>query len=274
MYVDYVRDITVDRGERSWTKPRSRVIHSLQYVTPGSIRFLRAIVATGATTQKGLRVVNDVWRDFAIVDSTTDLEIYLKNEETLQRLSGQDLLCDADEGDLHWFLDRWKAPMWSLCMKRIVVGIEDLRSKRRQAIEWHKDQASKRDPAPTISKDKVILLSDLFAAYRREHNEEDRTQWEPIRDSSLFLGSSFVGETVLAPKSLGELCQHFAGLTREERVDLVALAWFSRDTGDSWTDLHKQAAETIGNSFGYEIGLGNKWLEGYLKWEGPPVEWW
>ena len=272
MYVDYVRDITEDTGDRFWTNPKGRVIDSFPYATPGSVLLLRAIVATGATSQEGLLVVSDVWRNFNITDSTTDFEIYLQNKRTLERLDEEGLLCDANEATCRRFLDMWKAPMWSVCMRPIQVQIEDLRERRRKAIDWRKKQAAKREPAPRISRQTVIALDALYRTYRQDLQNRDRSQWEPLRDSNVVLGSAFFGKRVLVPRSYDELYRSLSVLSREERVDLVALAWFTRDTGQSWTELHEQAGQTVGRTYGYEIGLGNKWLDGYQKWENPPDE--
>ena len=272
MYVDYVRDITEDTGDRFWTHPKGWVIDSLPYATPGSVLLLRAIVATGATSQDGLRVVSDVWRNFNITDSTTDFEVYLQNKKTLERLAKEGLLCDASEATCSRFLDMWKAPMWSVCMRPIRVNMEELREGRRRATDWRKEQASKRDPAPQVSKQTVIALDELYRTYRHDLQNRDRSQWEPLRDSNVVLGSAFFGKRVLVPKSYEELIRSISVLSREERVDLIALAWFTRDTGQSWTELHGQAELAIGTTYGYEIGLGNKWLDGYQKWENPPDE--
>jgi len=272
MYVDYVRDITEDTGHRSWTNPKDWALDSLPYHTPGSVLLLRAIVATGATSPQGLRVVSDVWRNFNITDATTDFEIYLQNKKTLERLDDEGLLCDASDATCDRFLEMWTAPMWSVCMQPIRVDIEDLRERRRKAIEWRKEQAAKREPTPRIPKATVVALDELHRTYRQDSRDNDRSQWEPLSDATLALGSAFSGKRILVPRSYEELCRSFSGLTREERVDLLALAWFTRDTGQSWTELHEEAEQMIGTTYGYEIGLGSKWLDGYHKWENPPDE--
>ena len=88
----------------------------------------------------------------------------------------------------------------------------------------------------------------------------------------VVLNGSFFDEYAFQLESYGRLISEFERLTREERVDLAALAWFARRNGESWTSLHEHAARMINDDFHYEIGLGKDWLEGFQRWEEPPPE--
>lgn len=60
----------------------------------------------------------------------------------------------------------------------------------------------------------------------------------------------------------------FQELTERERIDLLALAWFTRDRIANWPNVYKRARAMIERlNYNYQIGLGNEWLKGLERWE-------
>ena len=167
-------------------------------------------------------------------------------------------------------MNYWLPPMWSLDMVLERVGIEQLRETRSQILAWRREQASKRDPAPKVSKKNVAELSELFGAWVRDMDKTDKSRWQSQSGTLTVLDGSFYDECAFELKSYERLRCALQNLTKEERVDLAALAWFARRNGGSWTDLHEHAAQMIGDDYHYEIGLGKDWIDGLRRWEEEP----
>lgn len=255
MYVDYARELSLSSPEY-WITPTSLGSGSLPYATPTAVLLLRIMVSLGIATPIGLSVVADVWRTFDIVNATTWSEIEGANYTTIQRLIASGLCREYKQDDARLLVERWTAPMWSLEMKVRDVDLEQLREDRKEILERMKSEAAKRDPALTISRGKVQELSTAFHVWRDEQASTRKRQPRSSTEES---------------ESYNRLLILFNKLTRQERSDLLALGWFARDTGESWTDLRKRAETALSVSYGYEIEQGVRWLRGLTKWENPPT---
>ena len=54
-------------------------------------------------------------------------------------------------------------------------------------------------------------------------------------------------------------------------MDLAALGWFGRQPESGWAHCHQNARRIISDaSIGYVCGLGQHWMKGLERWEGPP----
>ena len=271
MYVDYVRDITEPSGDPDWSAPPRDGTNPSPYASSDAVRLVRTITNMGAATRSGLAAVGDVWQEFDVIDSTTWPEVRGQNMTLLRRLAGVESYASPVHDDVRRFVNDWIPPLWSVEMRLEQVSIEELRRKRKEILAWRREQASKRDPAPVISRERVVRLSELYRAWDEEVEGADKSRWESRSGKLLFLKSSFFAEYAFQLESYGRLISEFERLTREERVDLAALAWFARRNGESWTSLHEHAALMINDDCHYEIGLGKDWLEGLQRWQEPPT---
>jgi hypothetical protein len=61
-----------------------------------------------------------------------------------------------------------------------------------------------------------------------------------------------------------QLVGRIANLSHDERIDLMALAWFGRETtkSSSWSDLLNHAYRMGSDDFHYQAGLGRHWKSG------------
>ena len=63
----------------------------------------------------------------------------------------------------------------------------------------------------------------------------------------------------------------FQQLTEHERVDLLALAWFTRERIANWPAVYEYARTMISSAHDdYQIGLASCWLAGFDRWEEKP----
>ena len=272
MYVDYVRDITEPSGDQFWSAPPQDVANASSYASSDAARLVRAITNVGASTPFGLAVLGDVWQGFDLTEATIWPEIRDQNMTALRRLTGAESSASPVHDDVRCFVNDWIPPLWSVEMSLEPVKIEELRRQRDEVLAWRREQASKRDPAPIVPKERVVSLSELYGVWEEDVESADKSRWESRSGSLVVLNGSFFDEYAFQLESYGRLISEFERLTREERVDLAALAWFARRNGESWTSLHEHAARMINDDFHYEIGLGKDWLEGFQRWEEPPPE--
>ena len=270
MYVDYVREFSQESSPRFWITPKAIGVDSLPYGTPWAVSLVSTMTGIGIATSDGLALVADVWRGFQMIDTTTWFEIESKNHETLNRLVDSGLCQNYEQHGMQMFVKKWIAPMWSLDMKLKEEDLAGLRQHRQQVLAHRKKDAAKRDPALTISREKIHDLSDAFLSWREEMERIDKSQWESQTGSLTAISGSFYRDCAFKLESYDRLLLMFTKLTKRERVDLTALSWFARKTGDSWTYLHEHAEQTLSNDYNYEIGLGAKWLPGLTIWENPP----
>ena len=270
LYVDYVRDITEPSGDPDWSAPPRDGANTSPHASSDAVRLVRTITNMGAATPSGLAVVGDVWQRFDLIDSTIWPEIRGQNMTVLRRLAGVESYASPVHDDVRRFVNDWIPPLWSVEMTLEQVSIEELRRKRDDVLAWRREQASKRDPAPVIARERVVDLSELYRVWEEDVENADKSRWESGSGNLGFLNGSFFAEYAFQLASYGRLISEFERLTRVERVDLAALAWFARRNGESWTSLHEHAELMIKDDFHYEIGLGSKWLEGLQRWEEPP----
>ena len=65
------------------------------------------------------------------------------------------------------------------------------------------------------------------------------------------------------------LVRLFQELGDEERIDLLAIAWFGRERGEDWPRLFNHACKMLDAvDEGYMLGLGRHWHTGYERLTG------
>lgn len=270
MYVDYVRDITVDDGEYDWVSPPPDTLYR-EYgdSTPQCLVVARALHRVGMTTPEGLAAVADLWRDFEPQPQTTRQELSKWNYESLVRVSEARQDREVDAEDARTVCYHWPFPLWPLELKQLKESTKrDLRRQRAKQIELHFKRESEGDPAPLVTREKVEELTKAYSDFNLE--------WERLieslpenRNSRFRLSSGSVRSHGL--ESYEYLRRMVANLEVEELMDLAALGWFGRHPRYGWAYCHQHARRMISDaSIGYVCGFGQHWMTGLERWEGPP----
>ena len=272
MYVDYVRDITVEDGKYDWISPLPDSLYR-KYgdATPPCLVVARALHRVGMTNPEGLAAVADLWRGFEPQPQTTRQELRERNYESLVRVSEARPNREVDSRDGRAVCHHWPFPLWSLDLREsgpAKADLADLRRQRAEQIKWLLKRASEKDPAPSITRERVEELTKAHSDFEME--------WERLiaslpgnRDSGLRITRGSVRSYGL--ESYERLLRMVGDLEVEELMDLAALGWFGRQPESGWAHCHQHARTIISDaSIGYVCGLGQHWMAGLERWEGPP----
>ncbi len=272
MYVDYVQDITIEHGEYGWVSPLPDNLHREYGAgTPPCLVVAHALHRVGVTTPEGLAIVADLWRGFEPQPQTTGQELRERNYDSLVRVSEARPNRDVDSEDARTVCHHWPFPLWPLDLYGLEptsADLADLRLQRDEHIKWLLKRESERDPPPLVSREKVEELTRAHSDYKLE--------WERLietlpgnRDSGLRIVSGSVRSYGL--ESYERLRRMVRNLEVEELMDLAALGWFGKHPQYGWAYCHRHARRMISDrSIGYVCGLGQHWMTGLERWEGPP----
>ena len=269
IYVDYVQDITEKDGSHFWNCPPPDDVYFLSNQTPASIEISQAICQVGATTPKGLHIIAEVWRTFEPKPETSRKDLQSRNIYTLERLAAEGL-CSADDPGVQVVAQQWPFPLWTL---EILAKTHDpdllnsLRNERNLHILWLQETEAKRDPAPTISRDKVEALNSAYTKWCEE-KEKGEGSYSGNETKTLRLVPADTGHELASYVKLEKM---FKGLTNNDRISLFALANFSRNRIANWPHEYEHSCKMInGLGFAYQIGLASYWLDGLKRWEREP----
>lgn len=270
LYVDYVRDPTIEDGDASWWPPFDPFMLACWCVTPDSVRLVRGLVAAGACSAKGLAVLAEIWRGFEPCPDTDRAELRRLNDATLDRLVE---LGDPIDDDVRSFVVfHWPFPLWPLAMdtRRPSDGaIQHLRDQRSMEIESMESTSAKRDPEPAISRSKVAEMSDAWAEWWSDREALYANRGGSSKGLRIRSADDFGAEEQLP--SYRRLACMLGALNGEERVSLAALAHFARFRQANWPAAHQWAVDTIPTiSDTYQLGLGCWWRAGMSRWESVP----
>ena len=271
MYVDCVQDVTVQDGEFLWSCPFSYDFGSgTHYQAPAVLDLSRALVQVGMTSPEGLSIVAKVWRDFIPDSRTSHSVIFDMNRATMDRLMEAGL-SSAEDPVKRTVADEWPFPLWPVDMAKRGPSQSDLRELRAGRIDLIERVQAQREPAPKIGRDKVETLAALHSAWEEEE-EERRGEAEGEGGKKPVFRPAQPIDYGLA--SLRVLQAEFRRLSEEERIDLLALAWFARDQIGDWPGEYERAREAIrGLSEEYQLlQLGRYWGRGFDRWEQQPHE--
>ena len=272
MYVDYVRDITEPKGKYSWSVPQVLPPLVGSYRHPTVVRLSRAICDAGAGSAPGLACIAGLWRGFRPERGTSRAELRCEIKRTLERLNSEHLGV-INQVAASLILSEWSFPLWPLDLVNSTSlggSLEELRAKRRRAIERIEKIESRKEPRPAITRVKVEAMSYAHDAWRKEVAERAATS-----------DSSAGGK--LKPRSLADLGaerdlpsymrmkEMFLDLSDQERTALLALAWFTREEVADWPRAYANATDSYPTlDQVYQLGLGRNWLVGLIRWENPP----
>ena len=276
MYVDYVHDGTVEGGDHNWQLPVDNNTHLDKRSKPSALKIVLALAQCGATSEPGLRVVADKWRKFEPKSCSTRLELMGLIIETLETFKAKNLCPFVSGVAQRTVLDGWAFPLWSLDIRYIRNRSsenellrklrEERVAKRARWIEIEK----RRETDLVVSRKTVERLSKAFNEWQNDIDEirddhfKDQGQGLKIETGSLMQRYDELDSCKQLEHMLGEL-------SRSERIDLLALAWFSRRRPFDWPQQRRQAEAMIdGFDYKYQTGLGKDWLGGLELWESGP----
>ena len=235
------------------------------YRTPTSVNVAQAICSVGASTPKGLDIIANIWRGFEPTSETSDEDLKSLKILTLERLHEEGLYssCNSDE---QLIMANWSFPLWPLRIRleqKEKKNLRDLRSEREKYIRWIEETEAKRNPPPIISRDKIEALSEAYGEWEIERDEKAMITTSDSKIKKYRIG--FDSHKLASFKKIEGM---FQDLTEQERIDLLALAWFTRDRIANWPNVYERARTMIETlDFNYQIGLGNEWLKGLKRWK-------
>lgn len=271
MYVDYVK-VFGDKGvERLWASPLRPGYYPEYEYSPRSLEVIRALHRIGVTTAYGLSMVADVWRDFRPEPETQWRgELTERNEATLIGVANAQDHGPIDPRDAGTLYDSWPFPLWPLDFTRTATPpIAELHRRRAGEVKRQMELDAQRDPPPAVSREKVELLSKIYAYYEIEYKslvdtitERQTTRWKVIPSGAIRIHEL---------QSYQRLRKMVCELSIEELMDLAVLGWYGRGDRSGWDRCHGNARDMISEeSIDYVCGLGSYWLRGLERWERPP----
>lgn len=266
MYVDFVQDLTLENKERYWTYP-SYEDQRYGYRTPKSLEVASALASVGITEPDGLKIVADVWRKFEpagqryvdLIDSISET-INLLDQASLTRTNSE-YKCDQAV----W---NWPFPMWSLNLRLKEESLDEMRERGKKHISELQRRASVREPRLRISRDTVIELSEMFEKWERDMDR--LTAPSVVQGTNIRIIKGEIQNQFFECETYEQLVIALTKLSEEERLDLMALAWFGRDEIQDWGFCYKHARSMSHLDLRYQVGLGKHWLDGINKWEAKP----
>ena len=185
------------------------------------------------------RVIAEHWRGFEPTKRTSIETRFDLNTEMMVKFQQKKLVSIIDSA-MKSNVDVWPFPVWSLDLSTKRISRQRLKSQRAAAVEWITTVEAIKDPRPVISRGNVMMLNRLHQAdkkkvdaigksYRREHPKKVGTPSSLVRQRP----------------SLEMLKRALEELTEQERIDLLAFAWFTRDRIANWSARHRYATERI-----------------------------
>ena len=266
MYVDFVQELTLENEERYWTHP-SYEDQRYGYRTPKSLEVASALASVGMAEPDGLKIVADVWRKFEpagqryvdLIDSISET-INLLDQASLTRTNSE-YKCDQAV----W---NWPFPMWSLNLRLKERSLDEMRERRKKYISELQRRVSVREPRLRISGDTVIELSEMFEKWERDMDR--LTAPSVVQGTNIRIIKGEIQNQFFECETYEQLVIALTELSEDERLDLMALAWFGRDEIQDWGFCYKHARSMSHLDLRYQAGLGNHWMDGLRKWEAKP----
>lgn len=287
IYVDYMRDITNDNEprDRYWVYPDNdnKYIHEKfsNFHTPASVTLTLAMHRANIATVSGLRIIADIWRSFNPTPTTHVSELTDRNHLTVNTLHECGILDNnkLEEGDEVALLT-WSFPLWSIEVrkqrkprKQQQADMEKLRKERKNFNERRREIEARREPPPAISKEKIEVLSEIYWNAEKEREELYLAISRNKKSNSGSIKISSAGDMRHDDlPSLQRLKKKIREeLTEDERISLLALAWFTRYEIANWPAVYEHARDAVKSvNEVYIAGLGSQWLLGYIRWSTRP----
>ena len=276
MYVDYVQDVTVEGGDHNWQFPMDDNVLAVGYSMPSSLKVVLALAQCGMTTEPGLRIVATKWRDFEPKSCSTRLELMGLTVETLEILKANQLCPFASGAAQRTVLDGWAFPLWPLELRYLGnrSSENDLLSELREQRDARKARwieiEKQRKPDLVVSRQTVERLNETFRRWQNDIDEIRDAHFEG-QEGGLRIEPSTLRSQYHELDSYRQLERMLCELNEFERIDLIALAWFTRQRPADWPQHHRNATAMINDlDCKYQTGLGKDWLRGLELWESDP----
>ena len=277
IYVDYMRDITNENEprERYWVYPHtSRELFG--YHVPASVKLVLALHRANVTTVSGLHIIAEIWRSFTPTPPTHISELTNRNRLTINTLDERGLLDENKlEADDLITLFGWPFPLWSLEVRKKreprnqqKANLKQLREQRKKFHGWRREVEARREPPPAISKAKIEALTKIYWDAEEEREERYRATHQRTKSTSSKIEVIILGDMDYDDlTSWQRLKKMLRESTEEERIALLALAWFTRDEIANWPDVYQHAQDMVKSvNEDYIAGLGSQWLPGFTRW--------
>lgn len=275
MYVDFVQDETEGEGEYFWIAPYETGFPKPPFQPSDVVTLTRALSDAGIGTIEGLAVVNEVWRDFTPSAEMNRSQLMKFIECTLNRLIQQGL-ASGHLASLQFILSSWSFPLWPLDLRanmRDFPTVQELREQRARKIRHIETTVALRDPPPPIKRKTVEVMHEAYVTWMRDVEEYDRKELPKREMSGLRIRTTSEFNEWCRLPSYKRLMRKFRELDKEERIGLLALAWFARDRVVNWPEVFEHATNMVGHTDDeYQVGLGKHWLPGLDQWKtaAPP----
>ena len=277
MYVDYVRDVTQGKDELQWWS--TPTAYEQKSSDSPCLHLVSALVQLGVTTVQGLEIVADVWRTFDPEPHTSMRERFSFTNKMLLEMQARGVTeVKKSDTSLVNHLSRWPFPLWSLDQpnQNARLGrrlLHDIRQERKDRLKLIRKIERVREPAVMISETKVHELHEAYAAYdddRRKH--EDKYAFHT--PGGLRLVSAVEAVTTYDEQSTvyRDLMRVWSALSKDERIELAALAIFTRGQVADWASSYEDAKRVVtDNDQDYEMHLcGASSLKGLLRYQTEP----
>ena len=266
MYVDFVQELTLENEERYWTYP-SYQGQRYGYRTPKSLEVACALANVGMTKPDGVKIVADVWRKFE-PSGQRYVDLIDKISETINLLDQANLTRTNSEYKCDQAVWDWPFPMWSLNLRLKERSLDEMRERRKKHISELQRRASVREPRLRISRDSVLELSGMFEKWERDMDR--LTAPSVVQGTNIKIIKGGGQNQFFECETYKQLVAALTELSEDERLDLMALAWFGRDEIQDWGFCYKHARSMSHLDLRYQAWLGNHWMDGMNKWEAKP----
>jgi len=136
MYVDYIAIRDHFHDEHVWHCPdRRRLGMLMPMVNPNVLRVAVALHHAGFTAPEPLRLIAEIWRT-AETNALTWPQLRAMNVQTLNQLEEHNVLRKAPQKTYAMVANQWRAPLYSLDLRRLDVRPAELRGAQER---WQPD---------------------------------------------------------------------------------------------------------------------------------------
>ena len=277
IYVDLVKDITETGAAQSayWVAPIDLGSEMYKYRTSSCVEVALSLHDFGITTERGLNHVACIWQpvDPASIDRS---ELSAKIQQTVLAVQSEQGWTTGMSEVTSTFtpLANWPYPLWPIDDPERASNstfLDSLREEREEKLKQIRHTEGLKNPPPCISRQKVVEMHEAFALVEEERKR--RFDSHSAGESDLKFTPLEVLDVRDSP-AWQKLQELWRALSDSERVSLVALAWFTRGAIANWPasfELAQQRGDILDAEHEvYCLGLGDKWLKGYRRWERPP----
>ena len=271
MYVDYTRNLVDSHCQEFWTQPSAFIDDLSIYQSDTAVQLIRSLHRIGATTATGLKFIASIWRN-VIPEKRTSVHVLRAYNIQVVKHFDQEFSRIVTDDDRQLIINNWLFLLWPMNIFEMQEqeSIELLREKRENHISYINKVRSLRDPAPKITMKIVEQLNRGYQELQRAYDVFVEDNWQGSI-GSLKIAPSII-EFELGSEPYKKIVRQVENLTKDERLDLLALGWFG-DNGlfDEWPRAWHHARTMDGFlDIRYCVWRGKYWLAGMNRWQEEP----